>query len=161
MLMRELRRFRQPRRGVAAVEMALLIPILLGLLLGCWEVGRVLHIQQMLSNAAREAGRQASAGQLSQAQAEQVARNYLDTALGSGFTASVTATVTNKSGGSDPTGATQMDKFEIEVSIPFNDVSWTVLSILPTPPDKLKGRTYWFSVKDMAYPSTINPLPGS
>jgi Flp pilus assembly protein TadG len=60
------------RRGIAAVELALLLPFLLMLLLGTWEVGRMLQIQQSLTNAAREGGRQASTGLLTNSQVEQV-----------------------------------------------------------------------------------------
>ena len=50
------------RRGVAAVEMALVAPVLLLLLLGLWEVGRCVMVQNLLRNAAREGGRLGAAG---------------------------------------------------------------------------------------------------
>ncbi len=53
---------RQQRRGVAAVELALLLPLILLLLMGLWEIGRAIDVQQLMSNAAREGGRQASTG---------------------------------------------------------------------------------------------------
>ncbi len=48
------------RRGVAAVEFAVVSLFLVPLLIGLWEVGRLVEVQQYLNNAAREAGRQAS-----------------------------------------------------------------------------------------------------
>ena len=39
-------------RGVAAVEMAIAMPVLLYVVLGVWEVGRILDVQVMLNNAA-------------------------------------------------------------------------------------------------------------
>ena len=44
------------RRGVAAVEAALILPVALMLMLGTWEVGRMVEVSQVLNNAAREGG---------------------------------------------------------------------------------------------------------
>ncbi|MHA7239876.1 TadE/TadG family type IV pilus assembly protein [Arthrobacter sp. TMS1-12-1] len=41
-------------RGAAAVEMALLLPVLIFLLLGIMEFGRAFNVQATLTNAARE-----------------------------------------------------------------------------------------------------------
>lgn len=51
------------RRGVAAVEFAVCLPVLFVFLAGLWEVGRMVEVQQVLCNAAREAARDASIGQ--------------------------------------------------------------------------------------------------
>ncbi len=51
------------RRGVAALEFAVCFPVLLGLLLGVWEVGRVTEVQQVMWNSARESARDCSLGQ--------------------------------------------------------------------------------------------------
>lgn len=45
---------RYSERGAAAVEFALLLPILLALVFGVVEFGRAYHIQSTLSGAARE-----------------------------------------------------------------------------------------------------------
>lgn len=50
-------------RGVAAVEFAVVAPILVGVLLGLWELGRLIQLQQILSNAAREGARVAAQSQ--------------------------------------------------------------------------------------------------
>src|SRR5688572_15466160 len=50
------------RRGAAAVEMAVVLPLLFLMIVGVWEVGRMVEVQQLLSNAVREGGRQASTG---------------------------------------------------------------------------------------------------
>ncbi|NGN83642.1 pilus assembly protein [Arthrobacter silviterrae] len=49
-----------PERGAAAVEFALLLPVLLLLVLGIMEFGRLYNIQISASNAAREGARYAA-----------------------------------------------------------------------------------------------------
>jgi Flp pilus assembly protein TadG len=51
-----------PRRGVAAVEFAVLLVLLVPLIIGVWEVGRLVHVQQLVSNAAREGALVAAQG---------------------------------------------------------------------------------------------------
>lgn len=54
-------RLRNPRRGVAAVETAVVLTfILVPLLIGIWEMGRVVQVQQIVANAAREGARLAA-----------------------------------------------------------------------------------------------------
>ena len=54
---------RTRRRGVAAVEFALVaLLFLVPLLIGVWEVGRLVQVQQIVSNAAREGARLAAQG---------------------------------------------------------------------------------------------------
>ena len=55
MIRRVVRRDR--RRGVAAVEFAFVMPAILALLVGIWELGRLIEIQQLMTNAAREGAR--------------------------------------------------------------------------------------------------------
>jgi Flp pilus assembly protein TadG len=54
---------RAGRRGIAATEMALVSPVIIMLLIGVWEVGRMIMVQNVLNDTAREAARLAgSAG---------------------------------------------------------------------------------------------------
>jgi Flp pilus assembly protein TadG len=50
-------RRRERRHGIAAVEVAVVLPVLVAILLGVWEVGRLLMVQNILDNAAREGAR--------------------------------------------------------------------------------------------------------
>jgi Flp pilus assembly protein TadG len=51
-----------PRRGAAAVELAVCLPLLVTLLLGMLEVGRMVEVQQVTCNSVREGARDASLG---------------------------------------------------------------------------------------------------
>ncbi|MDR3634017.1 MAG: TadE/TadG family type IV pilus assembly protein [Isosphaeraceae bacterium] len=51
------------RRGQAAVEFAVCLPLIVLILSGLWEVGRISQVQQVMWNSAREAARDASLGQ--------------------------------------------------------------------------------------------------
>lgn len=51
---------KQKERGAVAVEMAFLVPLLLLILIGTMEFGRVFNIQNSLTQAAREGAREAA-----------------------------------------------------------------------------------------------------
>jgi Flp pilus assembly protein TadG len=51
------------RRGAAAVEFAVCLPLVFLILAGVWEVGRIAEVSNVMWNAARESGRDASIGQ--------------------------------------------------------------------------------------------------
>ena len=53
--MKQLMNRRHDRRGAALVEMALVLPIFFGVVLGIVEFGRAMMVSQMVTNAAREA----------------------------------------------------------------------------------------------------------
>src|ERR1700732_4155253 len=53
-----------PRRGASAVELAFLLPLILLLIFAIWDGGRLVEVQQLLSNAAREGARQAATGSM-------------------------------------------------------------------------------------------------
>jgi Flp pilus assembly protein TadG len=150
----------QPRRGAAAVELAMLSPLLVALLLGVWEVGRLIQVNQILSNAAREGGRQASTGLLSNSQVQTVVLQYLQRA---GLpTANATVTVTNVTSSSrDATAAQQLDQFRVTVTVPVADIKWVALSLVTTSSSNLSATTVWYSLRDQDYPGTITPPSGS
>ena len=147
------------RRGVAIVEFTFMAPLLLMLLLGMWEVGRMLQMQQSLSNAAREGGRQASTGLLTNSQVQQVVRDYLNQA---GVpTTNLTVNVTNLTSGGDVSAATQMDQLQVDAIVPFQDFRWLSLYLVTDANTMMTGRAVWPSFKDKEFPATPNPLPGS
>jgi Flp pilus assembly protein TadG len=65
-MMSRLRRFVRNQRGVAAIEFAIVAPVVLLLLGGVIENGVVLFTQSLLDNAARDASRLIQTGQVQQ-----------------------------------------------------------------------------------------------
>ncbi len=65
------------RSGTACVELAVVLPVLVLLLTGIWEVGRMVEATQVVSNAAREGVRCAANGNKSVAQVDTAVKNYL------------------------------------------------------------------------------------
>ncbi|OLB78114.1 MAG: hypothetical protein AUI14_14165 [Actinobacteria bacterium 13_2_20CM_2_71_6] len=84
-------------RGAAAVEMALVLPLLLFLLFGVIDFGRMLNTQLTLTEAAREGARSAALGQNADARVRAAATNL------SGLTDTIT---TCPAGGSSTANAT-------------------------------------------------------
>jgi len=150
------------RRAAAAVELALTLPLFLSILSGLWEVGRVVEVQQLLYNAAREAARQAATGQYTDAQVQQIALNYLKFSLNdtSGtMTATATVTVSDLTNpGVDVSQATTLDQLQVVITIPFSSVRWINLSLVTNASTMLTSQAIWPSLIDTAYP-TSNPQP--
>ena len=114
------------RPGSAAVEFAIVLPLFMTLLFGIWEVGRMVQVSQVLQNAAREAARQASTGEVNLATIQTNVQSYIQGAQPqitnfSNFNVAF-ANLTN-SAVTDPTGCVQLDKFTITVTMPFDNVA--------------------------------------
>ena len=169
------------RRGVAAVEFAVTVPLLLLLLVGIWELGRIINVQIILNSAARDGARlgaQASlvstSGGYSQIHfnsgtpnVDGAIRSYLQ-AAGitnlNGLTVefefvepAVPGGTTPTSTAADPYTGVKNQRFRVRVSIPYDNVRWTTLSLVN--PTKLTAETYWQCFVDD--PFTVNTtLPG-
>jgi Flp pilus assembly protein TadG len=96
-------------RGAAAVEFALLLPLLLLLVFGIIDFGRAINAQITLTQAAREGARLAALGQPNVVSRTQAAATGLSP---------VTVTVT-----SCPSGATQTTAAVVHASYAFNFVT--------------------------------------
>jgi Flp pilus assembly protein TadG len=151
------------RSGIAAVEAAVCLPLILAMLIGTWEVGRILEIQQFLEVGAREAARQAGSGLLTNDQTREIAIGFVRNALGNtsgSMTQNLAVTVTVYHA-SDPETAVDLDVSEagaldlivVEVSIPYADVRWINLPML-TSASMLKGQSTWVSLKNFPFPTT-------
>jgi Flp pilus assembly protein TadG len=146
------------------VEFAVVLILIAPLLVGVWEVGRLVEVHQILANAAREGGRAAAAGKKTPADIQQDVVAYLADAgimvKKSGTwtpvtQSDVTITVTNLTSSSrpDPMTANQLDHFQVQVTIPFDSVRWVLLNQL-TNVSQLSATADWYSMKDI--PITIN-----
>ena len=108
------------RRGVAAVEFAIVAPMLVMLVFGIIEVGRLMVVQQVLTNASREGARQAVVHRSTGTDVESVVTNHLK----NGSVSHATVTVTP----SDLSTMDFGDPVTVNVSVPFDRISW-----LPSP----------------------------
>lgn len=109
--------FRKRRVGAAVVEFAIVAPVFMLLVFGMIEYGRMVMVQQMLTNAAREGARKAVLEGATEDAVETIVREYLesgnisveDSEIGVSF---------------DPGN----NRAAVSISVPFTRVSW-----LPTP----------------------------
>ena len=159
-----MRRQSECRRGVASVELAVvLLFFLLPLMVAVWEVGRLIQVQQLVSNAAREGARLAaqgntvnSSGAATPIQASGGTPNVHDTVYQYLYAAGLTnlassdvavafaftpttgypTTDANKNPLTDPYQGVKTQPFTVAVSIPWNNVRWVNLGLLnPTTVD--------------------------
>ena len=126
---------RGQRTAAAAVEFALLSPLLVSLLLGLWELGRAIQVAQIVSNAAREGARQAASAKYTKAQVQQSVFDYLvnanvpmhDTLPPASVdltNTNATITVTNLTSGGEVFDANQLDRMTVFVSVPVKNYRW-------------------------------------
>ena len=107
---------RTDRRGAAVVEFAIVAPLLVLLIFGIIEVGRLVMVQQILTNASREGARRAVLEHATAAEVQTVADNYLSNSSISGATVTV-----------DPIPLSSLgfgESVTVTCSIPFEQVSW-------------------------------------
>lgn len=118
-LQRPCRLYRRNRRAAAAVEFALVAPVFFLLVLGMIEYGRMVMVQQVLTNASREGARAAVLDGAEWPEVESLVTAYMTSG-------SITGHTCNKPANFDT--AEFGDPITITVSVPFNQVSW-----LPSP----------------------------
>lgn len=147
------------RRGTAAVEMAFVAPLIVTLLLGTWEMGRFVEVQQIVSDAAREGGRQASCGQMTNSQVAAAVSNYVKIAgLPISNLAVTVADLTHP--GVDVSQATALDQLKVTVSLPFSDVRWTNLKLVTTDTTNVNASVVWYSALPVSYPGSVTSPEG-
>jgi Flp pilus assembly protein TadG len=148
------------RRGVAVVELAVVLPFVTWLLIGVWEVGRLLDVQMIVQNSVGVGGRMASVGTSTNAQVQQAVINYLKAAGLSTQNAVVTVqdlTTAN----TDVGQATQLDKIQVTVTIPFKDVYWGVSGFTTTSNTQVSATSYYYSARVDPYPTNIQAPSGA
>jgi Flp pilus assembly protein TadG len=151
---------RRPRnpRGAVAVEAAVCLPVIVVLMMGMWEVGRIAQMSRIVKDAAREGARVAAGGAnngnlITVANVQSAVRNYL-TASGmpSAAVSGATITLTNLSSHTwtDPGDASPLDTFSVIVTIPpgspFNSLQLTGSSFSGV--TQLQESVQWQSAND-------------
>jgi Flp pilus assembly protein TadG len=111
---------RKRRRGAAVVEFAVVAPVFFLLVFGMIEYGRMVMVQQILTNASREGARLAVLDGITTANVVSSVDSYL---AGAGITGANVAVATNP-----PVAPDYADSMTITVDIAFDQVSW-----LPSP----------------------------
>ncbi len=147
---------KKSRTGSAAVELAVCLPFLLMVVFGIWEVGRMVQVQQLASNAAREGGRQAAAGLASSTSIRQYVVNYLNMNGLTGVDLTM-VTLTNITNGSrsEPTSANQLDQFRVSVNIPYSSIRWSTVGQI-TSTAVVTASADWYSMRDL--PVTVSTV---
>jgi len=108
------------RRGVAAVEFAIVALIFFLLVFGIMEYGRMVMAYQVLNTASCEGARVATLDGVSTQDVEDQVETYL---TGGGITGATITVSPNP-----PSTAAYGDPITVTISVPFSSVSW-----LPTP----------------------------
>jgi Flp pilus assembly protein TadG len=106
----------QRRAGAAVAEFAVVVPVFFVLIFGMIEYGRMVMVQQILTNAAREGARVAVSDTSTTAGVKAASNQYLTAANISNTTITVTP--------DPPSSATAGNPVSVQVSVPFNKVSW-------------------------------------
>ena len=111
------------------MEMALVLPIFFMVVLGIVEFGRAMMVGQLVTNAAREGARIGVVDGNSNSDIESFIEDFLSTAVGVSAS-SITITITvkpapgNTTTGNEVANAQAKDLVKVEVSVPFDKVSY-------------------------------------
>lgn len=166
---------RRRRPAIAAVQFAMIAPLLTTLLLGLWETGRAIQVSQNVSNAAREGARQAASANYTKAQVQQSVFDYLVNAnvpmsdtipQGSVTLANTNATITvsNLTSGGEVFDANQLDQMSVYVSVPVTNFRWITTSFFVPAGAQVSTTVGFLCTRDIPIDivSTIpqSPLPG-
>ena len=117
------------RCGVAAVEFALIAPLLILTMLGAIDVGRFINVGQIVNDASREGARQASRNTVKNvSDVESTVSSYLSNAFG---VSNLTATVTVSDSSGAPISGGDLSRedltgssLSVTVALPYNQVRW-------------------------------------
>ncbi len=144
-----MRRIRKPnhqnRRGVAAVEFALVLPVFLTVSLGVIEYGRALMAANLVTNAAREGSRLAGKDGHTNTDVQNSVKSFLTSSLNvSSSQVTVNITVTPAAGNPNPQdqcgSANLRDLVCVEVLVPYSAVALIPATSLQNV--TLSGRSY-------------------
>jgi Flp pilus assembly protein TadG len=148
------------RRGIVAVEAAVVLPLLIILMLGVWEVGRMVQVNQILINGAREGARLAAGGyvngtpvtsaMVTQAVQDYLASAGLPTAASNGATVNLNCQASPS--WTNPSSAAPLDSFQVTVTIPagaaFDSLRWNLLNRI-TSTTQMSATVNWKSLNNL------------
>lgn len=147
------------RDGMAAVEAAFVLPIVVTLMLGVWEVGRMIEVTQLVTNAAREGARVAAGGNINGSSVtvstvQQAVKDYMTSAgLPTAAVNGAQITLTNLSAHTwtNPVDAQPLDKFSVSVVIPsgtaFDSLRWSMVTKM-TGLSQVSSSVTWMSTSN-------------
>ena len=120
---RRLGRAYPPRRAAAATELALIAPVLAGMLVGIFELGRGVMVKQMLTDAARMG---CETGTLPLTASSAITSDVNGVLTANGISSgAATITILVNGTASDTLLAKQNDKISVKVAISVSQVAWT------------------------------------
>jgi Flp pilus assembly protein TadG len=148
------------RSATACVEFALILPVLMIFVLGLLEMGRFIEVRQILTSAAEEGARQASAGLVTNAQVVNIVTGCVAAA---GLpTTNLTVTVSDLTNpGTDVSKATCLDNLQVTVTIPFVNVRWCSSLLVTNATTQVDATVYWVSSLPVSYPQNVTAPTGS
>ena len=112
---------RQYRRGVAAVEFAVVAPLFFLMILGMIEIGRGVMVQQIITNASREGARLAVLPGMTSSDVNTRVGEIL---TNSGVNGAAIQILNRAGQPTTPESVGFGDVVNVTVSVPFNQVSW-------------------------------------
>jgi len=110
------RLYRKKRQGAAVVEFAFVAPVFILLIFGMIEFGRMVMVQQVITNASREGARRAVLDGATHTEVQSVVTDYLAGSAVNGGDVTVTP--------DPPTSAGYGEPVTVQVSVGYDDVSW-------------------------------------
>jgi Flp pilus assembly protein TadG len=150
---------RNRRRGVVAVEAAVVLPMMIIMMFGMWEVGRLIQVNQIVMNAAREGGRFAAGGYVNSTpitatMVTQAVRDYLSSAglPAAAYNGAQVTLICNASPTwANPSDALPLDQFRVQVVIPagaaFDSLAWSLVTRF-TSVNQITATADWRSLID-------------
>ena len=142
------------------MEFAFVLPILLIFVLGVMEIGRYINVNLMLQAAAREGARQASTGQMTNAQVITAVTGVVKAAgLPTNNLVVTVADLTNP--GTDVSQAAILDNIQVTASLPYSQVRWITTSYYTNAGTTISATVYWVSANPQSYPNNVTAPTGS
>ncbi len=117
------------RAGVAMLELAIVLPIFLLLLLGIIEMGRVMMLNQITTNSAREGARLAVVPGATQARVLAAVNSYLD----AGGVSAIRRVVSVRNSSGSEVSVEQIPSktpVTILVQVPYSNNTWGITTIM-------------------------------